>query len=692
MSLRTKFIILLILINAMFLAFSFAFYFNNNRNNIIREEISMIDAVNRALYEENVAVRGMFILPISKQISVMENAEKNLDRAISNLLSIKYLTNRSSVIDESIKNIISERYSSLMSMSVLLDIADKILIAIDRSIHATANFDMINEYATENKNEELKVRAKVFSELLFDIEKNIVNSLANFEAQYKTIEEERATIERNSIITFIIFFLSIVIISIAVGTIIARSIISVTHSLDKANKETDVIFNNIQEGIFQLDESLKIGHLCSKYFEDLFNNIDYKNMSFTDFLREVGVPAKDIFVAEDYLKLFFNEKINNTLLSQVNPIDKVHISMVDKNKKTHDKYLSFIFSVFTNVDNKKELLGTVSDITEEVLYAEALKEEEEKNKEKMEQLLQIINIDPEIMEEFFIDAQVEIEQINSILKSNRSDYRKVVNEIYLAVHAIKGNAQILGLKSIADILNTIETEIKNLLESQEINWENILDSTIKIGTIQEKIDDLRDRGKEISVYQSRFKNLEEKTGLFERTLHKVMATEGKKEGKNLNLDYSNFSSKDMPKDHRKTIKDIFVQLARNAISHGIEKPEEREKRGKDPQGTVSITLKKDKEGNTIYSFKDDGNGIDVEKVEKTAKNKGLIKESATFDLADAVKIIFNMGFTTATEDSLIAGRGVGLTLIKDKVNAAKGKIKVRTQQGKYCEFIIILPG
>jgi len=691
MSLRTKFIILLILLNGMLVVFSFAFYSNNNRNNIIREEISIIDAVHKALYEENIAVRGMFILPISKQIGAMENAEKNLDKAISNLLSIRYLTNRSSVIDESVKNIIAARYNFLISMSALLDIADKILTAVDRSIQPTANFETIIEYAAEHNNEALRVRARFFSDLLFDIEKNIVSALTNFDAQYRIIEEQRVAIERNAIIAFIIFFFSIAIVSIIAGSFIARSIISVTYSLDKANKETDVIFNNIHEGIFLLDESLRIGHLCSKYFENLFGNIKFRNMPFLEFLREIEVSAKDIFVTEDYLKLFFNEKVNNALLSQVNPLDKVFISVVNENGKKQEKFLSFVFTIFVNADKKKELLGTVNDITEEVLYAEALKDEEEKNKEKMEQLLQIINIEPQIMDEFFEDSQDEIDYINNLLKSNRSDYRKVLSEIYLAVHSVKGNAQILGLTNIAEMLNIVETDIKDLLDRTEVSWEDILDSTIQLVNIQERISDLRERVEELQVYQSKLKNLEEKAGLFERTLHKVLVTEGKKEGKILNLDYSNFDSKDIPKEHRKVIKDIFVQLARNAISHGIETPDEREKRGKNPQGKVSISLKKDREGNIIYSFRDDGNGIDVEKIKTVAQKKGLKKEGDVFDLSDAVKLIFNMGFSTAEENSLIAGRGIGLTFVREKINSVKGKIKIKTQTGKYCEYIVILP-
>jgi len=691
MSLRTKFILLLVLLNSVILFFCFAFFFNNNRNNVIREEISIIDAVNKALYEERIAIRGLFILPVSRHVIVVENAERNLDQAISDLLSIRYLTNLSPVIDDSIRNIVLERYASRMAVSELLDIIDKILIELDRSVRATANFEAINAYAVRHNNELLKERAEAFSSFLFDIEQNIENSLANFGAQYQTIEEERATIERNSIITFIIFFLTIAITSIIAGWLIARSIINITYNLDRANKETDAVFKNIQEGIFHLDESLKIGHLCSKYFEDLFGNIYFRNMLFTEFLKELGVSAKDILVSDDYLGLFFNEKINSALLVQANPLDKVHVSMLDENKNSKERYLCFIFSVFTNANNKKEILGTVKDITEEVIYAEALKEEEAKSKEKIEHLVQIMNIEPATMEEFLEDSQDELEYINNLLKSNRSDYRNVINEVYFAVHSVKGNAQLLGLTNIAGLLNKIEDNIKSLLDTNEITWESILDSTIQLGTIQENLDDLRSRVKELLAYQAKFKNLEGKTGLFERTLNRILVTEGMKDGKILNLDHKHFNSKNIPKGHRKIVKDIFVQLARNTIYHGIEKPDEREKRGKSPQGTVSISLKKDKAGNIVYVFKDDGNGIDAGKITKIAQEKGLVKKGDVLDLDEAVKLIFSMGFSTAEGNSSMAGRGIGLNLIKEKVSSAKGKIKIRTEKWKYCEYIIFLP-
>lgn len=691
MSLRSKFIMLLILLNGLLLIFCFSFYINTNISNKIRDEIAIIDAVNKALYEEDLAVRGMFILPIAKQIVILEDAEKKLDKAISNLLQVTYLTDRSSLIDSSIKNIISERYDSLVSMPTMLDIADKILNTIDRSLNSTATFDIINDYAEEHRSEEIKIRVNIFSDLLFNIENNIVAALANFDAQYKIIEVERVKIERSLIIIFIAFFLSIAIISIVAGGLIARSIIKVTYDLNKANKETDAIFKNIHEGIFQLDGSFKIGTLCSKYFEDIFNTIDFRNMPFPEFLAKIGVPAKDIAITEDYLKLFFNDEINNALLAQVNPLDKIQIFLLDNNGEAVEKYLSFSFSVFTNADDTKEMLGAVKDVTEEVLYSEALKEEEEKNKDKMEQLFQVINVEPAIMEEFFEDSQNEIDHINALLKSNRSDYHAVLNEIYLAVHSVKGNAQLLGMKNIAALLHKIENQIKNLLERSDIKWENILDFTIQLGRIQEGLDDLKKRVKDILLFQTRLKDIEEKTGLFERTLNKVLISEGGKEGKILSLDYNKFNSKYIPKEHRKVIKDIFVQLARNAIWHGIEKPEERKKKGKDPQGTIYIALEKDNEGNITYSFKDDGNGIDVEKLASIAKQKGLIKEGANFDISEAIKLIFNPGFSTAEENSLGAGRGIGLPFIKTRVSAMKGKIKIKTQKGKYCEYIIILP-
>ncbi len=696
MSLRSKFIALLLIINSLLIFFSLTLYMNVSTSNKIKNEIAIIDSVNKALYEEILAVRGLFTIPLKLQVKTFNDVEVNLENALSELMNIEYLTDKSPVILESIKNIISARYKSLYFMPVMLDNADKILNEIDRNTHTTATIEVIRNYSEQQGNEQLKARVGMLTKALFGMEDNITASLATFEEQYRIIADERKRLEKSGILTFIIMFASLALISIIAGSLIIKSIIAVTYNLDKAHKETDAIFRNIHEGVFQLDQNLCIGNLCSRYFEELFHNIDFKKMPFTKFLGEIGIPGKDISITEDFLRLFFNEEININLLGQVNPLDRVSISLIDSSGHASEKYLTFSFSMFKNVNENMEILGTVKDITEEVLYAEALKDEEEKNREKMEQLFQVIHVEPTIMAEFFEDAQSEIDHINDLLKSNRTDYHEILQEIFLAVHSIKGNAQLLGMKNFANMLHKLEDDIKALLDKKEIKWESILDFAIKLGDIQEGINELKERIKDILQFQSSFKGLSEKAGLFERALQRVLFTEGAHVGKVINLECSNFNSKDIPDHHRKLVKDVFVQLARNAVNHGIEKPEDRKRKNKKPEGTISLSIRKgsdtDKGADIIeYSFRDDGGGINVELIARKAKERGLIKDGEPFSLSDAVKFVFTSGFSTADNTSLGAGRGIGLSIVKSRVSAAKGKIKVKTQKDKYCEYIITLP-
>jgi len=692
MSLRAKFITLLLILNGILILFSYSLFINFSTNKKIKNEIAIIDNVKTALYEELIAVNSFYTSPLTEQIKTLNTVEKNLDLAISDLLSVDFLTNRSYVIRDAIETIITTRYDSLYNMPEMWDLADKILNDTAKANTSLATLEVIKNTAKAGGIEQLQTRIERLEVVINSLEQNISSSLASFAQQYQVINAERSDIERTGILTFIIMFSSIALLSVAAGVLIIKSIIDVTLNLERAHKETDAIFRNIHEGVFQLDQDLKIGNLCSKYFDDLFHFIDFRGMLFSEFLKQIGIPGKDLFITEDFLKLFFNKDININLLGQVNPIDRITISVIDDNGNASEKHLSFSFSMFKNVSDSMYILGTVKDITEEVLYAEALKEEEEKNREKMEQIFQVIHVEPSVMAEFFEDSQIEIDRINDLLKSNKTEYHEILREIFLSVHSIKGNAQLLGMKNFAAMIHKLEDKIKLLLDEKVIEWESILEFAIHLGDIQEGIKELKERINDILKFQSNFKGLSDKAGLFERALQRVLFSEGAQAGKTINLECSNFNSKEIPDKHRKLIKDIFVQLARNAVNHGIETPETRKLKKKKEEGTIFISMKKDPETGSIeYSFKDDGGGINIDLISRKAKEVGLIKEGQSFTVPDAVKFIFHSGFSTAKNTTLGAGRGIGLSIVKSRVIAANGKIRIKTQKDKYCEYIITLP-
>ena len=140
------------------------------------------------------------------------------------------------------------------------------------------------------------------------------------------------------------------------------------------------------------------------------------------------------------------------------------------------------------------------------------------------------------------------------------------------------------------------------------------------------------------------------------------------------------------------LNDPLLHLIRNAVNHGIEAPDVREKAGKPRKGSVKLSAHRDRD-NVIIELIDDGAGINVEKVKSKAVEKGLItkENAATLTTEQAVDLLFLPGFSTADKISDISGRGVGLDVVKRSIEALKGSIRVETNPGKGSRFELLLP-
>lgn len=140
------------------------------------------------------------------------------------------------------------------------------------------------------------------------------------------------------------------------------------------------------------------------------------------------------------------------------------------------------------------------------------------------------------------------------------------------------------------------------------------------------------------------------------------------------------------------IGDPLIHLIRNSIDHGIEETNERVKKGKPSTGNLFLRAYQD--GNSVViEVEDDGNGIDVNRVKKKAIEKGLIKQVEADALEDnaLVDLLFMPGFSTTDKISDISGRGVGLDVVKTKIESLNGAVEVETVSGKGSKFIIRLP-
>lgn len=138
--------------------------------------------------------------------------------------------------------------------------------------------------------------------------------------------------------------------------------------------------------------------------------------------------------------------------------------------------------------------------------------------------------------------------------------------------------------------------------------------------------------------------------------------------------------------------DPLVHLVRNAIDHGIEPADVRLRRGKPEMATVRLSASH--RGNSvIISISDDGGGIDVERIRDRAVARGLVsaEQAATLSPRELTDFIWQPGFSTAKQVSNISGRGVGMDIVRTRIEALSGSIEVETKFGEGSTFIIRLP-
>ncbi|NLI66487.1 MAG: chemotaxis protein CheA, partial [Tissierellia bacterium] len=132
----------------------------------------------------------------------------------------------------------------------------------------------------------------------------------------------------------------------------------------------------------------------------------------------------------------------------------------------------------------------------------------------------------------------------------------------------------------------------------------------------------------------------------------------------------------------------LVHLIRNAADHGIESADRRAALGKDPKGTIKLSAYQ--EGNrVVITIQDDGKGLDPDKIRESAINKGL--EVEDLDGKEIIQLIFDQGFSTRNEVTSISGRGVGLDVVRQKIESLGGDIEVVSQVDKGTSFIVKLP-
>lgn len=174
-------------------------------------------------------------------------------------------------------------------------------------------------------------------------------------------------------------------------------------------------------------------------------------------------------------------------------------------------------------------------------------------------------------------------------------------------------------------------------------------------------------------------------------LSRAVRDASKSAGKLVDLDLSG-SETELDNNIIQQISDPLVHLVRNSVAHGIERPEDRTVAGKPELGKVS--LRAYHRGNHIYiEVEDDGQGIDYDRVKLSAIERGLVSAETADRLTerDLREMLFHPGFTTAPVKTELAGRGVGLDVVRANLNALNGEIDIQSVRGQGTKFTLKVP-
>jgi chemotaxis protein histidine kinase CheA len=254
------------------------------------------------------------------------------------------------------------------------------------------------------------------------------------------------------------------------------------------------------------------------------------------------------------------------------------------------------------------------------------------------------------------------------------------------VHNLKGNSVVIGLEFMSSKFHQIEDSIQKLKNQDRINAKDFLSILYEIDSIDQVLTDMNDMLKKVANIYQKFPSEGQVVSniMVIDSLEKGIETIAKETGKRVSLDFINDSNMVIPEVHINPFKDVMIQLIKNSIVHSIETPEERKKLGKRPSGRISIVLTESEDGVSV-SYKDDGQGLNFDKIKETAIKRDIITkfEADQLDEQAVIDMLFEKGFSTSDKVDTYSGRGQGMNLVKTILDGQSASFEVVSKSGLF---------
>ncbi|MGP5404831.1 ATP-binding protein [Psychrobacter celer] len=509
-----------------------------------------------------------------------------------------------------------------------------------------------------------------------------------------------------------------------------------------ARRETQEIMETVNTGLFLLDKDLKIGQQHSRALNGIIGADNLAGENFTSVLRG-RISDKDLNTTKQFIEQLYNPRVKEKLVDSLNPLHKVMLHNAGENKGADSRFLDFKFSRVYDKKDIARILVNVNDVSDAVYLEQRLEKERSQNDMQIEMLTTILNVNPKIINEFIANTDAHINKMNNILKnpgSSQYELETKLKAIYREMHSLKGEASALKLHSFTKIASDAEDKLHTLQNQGQlsgndflplaVHLDDLLSLSNTIATLGERINRSEPAASKpattatttlsdavaqqsrplaestapksqptslsignISLDGGQDIDLSDDAGEDQLSFYRDFAKDiAARQGKQVQLNSHTLTQVNIPEHLAKPIKEIGIQLLRNAVVHGVEAPSVRHSLGKETAGKIDLEVQ-DNGQEVMLIVQDDGQGIDYDSIRHKLVAENHVDNEAASQLthSDLLKQLFSSGFSTKEDTDEDGGRGVGLDIIKSLVKDYDGKLNVNSERGKMTRFVITLP-
>ncbi len=470
-----------------------------------------------------------------------------------------------------------------------------------------------------------------------------------------------------------------------------------TVELRASKKEIDDIMANVRQGLLTVGPDRTINGEYSRKVSAIFE----REISGVKFTQLFAATPDRVGIIEDFLdQLFTNPFMSDLLFERANPVKVYRFPIVREEGTEVSKVLSFGFSrIFSHEGSTRsvqKVMVVIDDRTEEFALKEELEQKAKEQAIRVEKLYQILQLQPGVFSDFIRESAETLDEVFSGLRQLGDDPgqdREILHRCFRNVHTLKGNARSLNLDSIGTTAHELEDLFSELRDQPDRFSGKLKEKMIlALDSLNNELKDGNSLFEKILNMQSSLQSKSmDAMSEFEERLRKIVDKESSILKKKIDFRYQ----RDLDTIEGAVLMKLrnpLSHIIRNAIAHGIESPEERERLGKPEDGRILLGISLT-DGHLMITCEDDGSGLNTERIRQKAVEMNLIarEQSRTMQDKEVHRLIFTSGLSTADQVNEMSGRGVGMDAVREDLKKLGATIFLSTKPQKYTRFTIKVP-